>query len=63
MSEMNRTVFCKPFLQKGLAKNIASKDRLSDKTIAEIQDYIKSNYRDIYKDWLASGGTPGFYNK
>lgn len=42
---------------------IASKGRLSDKTVAEIQDYIKSNYRDIYKDWLASGGTPGFYNK
>lgn len=38
-----------------------NKGRLSDKTIRGIQGFIANNYMTLYNDWLASGGTPGFY--
>ena len=40
---------------------IAKKGKLSDKTLRGIQGFISNNYQLLYKDWIESGGEPGFY--
>ena len=42
---------------------VVKKGRISSKKLSLIQEFIKENYKDMYKMWLDNQGTPGFYRR
>jgi len=50
------------FLVKANGETVVQKSgRLNQREIRKIQDFIKDNYKDMYKTWRA-GSDNGFYN-
>lgn len=46
----------------GDSKIASTRDRLSESEIREIQEFIKRNYKEMYKKWKQYSDK-GFYNK
>lgn len=42
---------------------VVKKGKISSKKLSLIQEFIKENYKDMYKMWLDNQGTPGFYRR
>ncbi len=42
---------------------ITHKGRLKETTLREIQEFIQTNYEDMYKTWIEHSGKSEFYKK
>lgn len=51
------------FVHKDGTSIIQNKGRISDKKLALIQEFIKDNYKEMFKTWKEGGGTPEYYKK